>query len=364
MMIREIRIDNYKSIKQLKLNLGRVTVLIGENGCGKTNILESIALAAAAASDRLDNEFLVSRGIRVAEPTLMRSAFEVAQATQNIKISLSGDNKLEFSCSLQNDNKPYSPWVNRESKSLHDTVSLLNFLDQKYHNLGGSTEEYKSILRRFLQKQQMLDKLANLQKFVVYSPQKQELRTFEKEEQIQPLGVHGEGLFKLLTILNSHSNQTKIVEIKEKLKLIPWFEDFIIPANLSPQERKIAIKDKFLNASLAYFDQKSTNEGFLFLLFYFTLFVSQETPSFFAIDNIDAALHPKLCSQLIKEVVQLAIKYNKQVIFTAHNPAILSGLQLDNDEQKIVVVYRNNSGHTQTKRILKPKTSEAKKKVS
>ncbi|MGB3692256.1 MAG: AAA family ATPase, partial [Spirulinaceae cyanobacterium] len=362
-MIREIRIDNYKSIKQLKLNLGRVTVLIGENGCGKTNILEGIALVAAAASDRLDNEFLNSRGIRVTEPQLMRSGFEANQGTQNIKISLSGDNKLEFSCSLQNDNKPYSQWINRESKKLHDTVSLLNFLDQKYQNLGGSSEEYKSILRRFLQKQQMLDKLSDLQRFVVYSPQKQELRTFEKEEQLQPLGIHGEGLFKLLTVLNSHSNQTKLEEIKQKLKLISWFEDFTIPSNLSPNERKIAIKDKFLDANLAYFDQKSANEGFLFLLFYFTLFISKETPTFFAIDNIDASLHPKLCSQLIKELVQLAVKNNKQVIVTAHNPAILTGLDLDNDEQRIVVVYRNNAGHTQTKRILKPKTAEAKKKA-
>jgi AAA15 family ATPase/GTPase len=64
-MIREIRIENYKSIQKLKLELGRVTVLIGENGCGKSNILEAIALSAAAACDRLDNEFLAPRGIRV-----------------------------------------------------------------------------------------------------------------------------------------------------------------------------------------------------------------------------------------------------------------------------------------------------------
>jgi AAA15 family ATPase/GTPase len=64
-MIREIRIENYKSIQKLKLELGRVTVLIGENGCGKNNILEAIALSAAAACDRLDNEFLAPRGIRV-----------------------------------------------------------------------------------------------------------------------------------------------------------------------------------------------------------------------------------------------------------------------------------------------------------
>ncbi len=75
-MIKEIRIENYKSIQKLKLSLGRVTVLIGENGCGKSNILEAIALSSASANDKLDNEFLAPRGIRVTDPQFMRSAFD------------------------------------------------------------------------------------------------------------------------------------------------------------------------------------------------------------------------------------------------------------------------------------------------
>src|SRR5438105_4333950 len=74
-MISEIQIDNFKSVEDLRLPLGRTTVLIGENGSGKSNILEAIAFLGAAAADKLDNEFLVSRGIRVTDPVLMRSAF-------------------------------------------------------------------------------------------------------------------------------------------------------------------------------------------------------------------------------------------------------------------------------------------------
>ncbi|MCF3570593.1 AAA family ATPase [Planktothrix agardhii 1806] len=88
-MIQEITIKNFKSIDQLKLKLGRVTVLIGENGCGKTNILEAIALSSAAASDKLDHEFLASRGIRITEPQFMRSAFnsdDLNQDTVSTKI--------------------------------------------------------------------------------------------------------------------------------------------------------------------------------------------------------------------------------------------------------------------------------------
>ena len=48
-MIRKVRVENYKSIPDLTLDLGRVTVLIGANGSGKTNILEAIALASAGS---------------------------------------------------------------------------------------------------------------------------------------------------------------------------------------------------------------------------------------------------------------------------------------------------------------------------
>src|SRR6266436_6241803 len=74
-MIRKVRVENYKSIPDLALDLGRVTVLIGANGSGKSNIVEAIALASAAAHYKLDNEFLISRGIRVTETRFMRSAF-------------------------------------------------------------------------------------------------------------------------------------------------------------------------------------------------------------------------------------------------------------------------------------------------
>jgi len=58
--------------------------LISENGCGKSNILEALALASAAADDKLDNEFLAGRGIRVTEPQFMRSAFEKDNLTKEI----------------------------------------------------------------------------------------------------------------------------------------------------------------------------------------------------------------------------------------------------------------------------------------
>jgi AAA15 family ATPase/GTPase len=43
-MIRHVHIENFKSIKELDLDLKRVNVIIGEPNSGKSNILEAFGL--------------------------------------------------------------------------------------------------------------------------------------------------------------------------------------------------------------------------------------------------------------------------------------------------------------------------------
>ncbi|MEG5046295.1 AAA family ATPase [Microcoleus sp. B4-C1] len=371
-MIGEVRIENYKSIQKLKLELGRVTVLIGENGCGKSNILEAIALASAAADDKLDNEFLASRGIRVTEPQLMRSAFEIDNLIKDIKIELRGNEGQPFSCILENDNSPYSQWLSKTFLGNTET-SLKNAVNQVVQKYGGrnklisileeKTELSEDFFLSLKKDAKSFIEILFLNQFVIYSPENPALRTFEKEGQIQPLGINGEGLFKLINVLSADKNPDKLNQIKENLRLIDWFKDFEVSQNLAAMQTSIQIQDRYLDTDLSYFDQRSSNEGFLFLLFYFTLFVSELTPKFFAIDNIDASLNPRLCRRLMQELVELAKKHDKQVIFTTHNPAVLDGLDLDDDEQRLFVISRNQLGYTKARRILKPKPLEGQEPV-
>ena len=103
------------------------------------------------------------------------------------------------------------------------------------------------------------------------------------------------------------------------------------------------------------FSAENANEGALHILFYLALFISKKTPVFFAVDNIETALNPKLLRTLIKALSNLTVKNNKQVLLTTHNPSALDGLNLHDDNQRLFVVKRNDKGHTTIKRIkLKP----------
>lgn len=395
-MIRELHINNYKSLNDLTLEVGRFNVFIGENGCGKSNLLEAIALAAAAAADKLDHEFLASRGIRVTEPQLMRSAFSDENLQKSIRIAVGFENLDELEkYLLVNDNQAYSKWARLEAKlpglpamwvrakkaelqipkheelpkyddegtDLHsaiETIStsineikkdILDLAADKFFE--GNEEDAKSFLSQY---ENVIKNENKIKDFIIFSPENTALRNFYKEGQIEPLGINGEGLLKLLKVIQSKSPEQR-QEIHESLQLFDWYAELEIPKELSQSEDKVTITDRYLTMA---FDQRSANEGFLFVLFYIALMVSDDTPKIFAIDNIDTSLNPKLCTKLIKELVRLAKKYDKQVFVTTHNPAILDGIDLGDDEQRLLVVSRNKQGHTRYKRITladKPRSS-------
>lgn len=373
-MINKINIKNFKSIENLTLELGRVNVIIGANGSGKTNILEAIVMGAAASANKLDYEFLGNR-IRVTSPEFMRNAFPDTNEKE-IKLQFS-HNTIELNFNLINDKNDYRKWIdiNRNSLSVK-TFELLKKVfkgDEDLLNKIGD-EDFKSFFehfKRLIEKNNLssmeLDEMTQvftdkyisdnltpneISEFLIYTPEFSFLNKFEEPSQITPLGIKGEGLFNTLKEIISNKRKTRqIKDIKENLHLLDWFDDFDIPPNLMSNEFKIAIKDRYISETLNFFDQRSSNEGFLFLLFYLVLFSSEKTPSFFAIDNVETGFNPKLCTESIKILNKLAKKYNKQVIVTTHNPAILDGINLNDNNQRLFIAQRNEKGKTNIERI-------------
>jgi len=344
-LVREISIENYKSIRELTFELGRVNVLIGANGSGKSNILEAIALGTADARGKLDNEYLVPRGIRVVEPRFMRAAFPNGDVTGPVVVSLQMEGRPKVTAHVD----PEHPIALPESE----------FVEQIYAEFEKLSRELKDApqdVTPLVAKNMIHARLQELlpPDFLIYAPENSALRVFQAEPQILPLGIKGEGLFAHLKALSAPGRANRVAAIAERLSLLDWFERFEIPTDLAPGERSLLIRDRYLVEG-ALFDQRSANEGFLFLLFYLTLFISDATPTFFAIDNVDASLNPKLVTTLVKQLVELAKERDKQVIFTTHNPLVLDGIDLSDDEQRLFVTERGKDGATRVRRVKAPK---------
>jgi len=327
----------------------------------------------------------------------MRPAFPEADPLAPIEITVQAANDRDVAFQLNNDNTPYSKWTssffggtfrltspqpeqifadylkvngdeereNRISALFEFTDALRKSLQELKENVAsGSSETKKSIqissgdpgfgLIQMMAKETLKNTspVPELPNFVIFSPENSALRTFDREGQIEPLGINGEGLLKLISFYASKPNDTTLAKVKDSLKLFDWFDDFATES--VPSAARLLVRDRFLDENVEGFDHRSANEGFFFLLFYFLLFNSELTPKFFAIDNIDASLNPKLCEKLMQELGALAKANDKQAILTTHNPAVLDGLDLNDDEQRLFVVSRGRDGTTKVKRIQKP----------
>ena len=72
-MIKELEIHDFKSIKELFLELGRINVFLGANGSGKSNILEALGVISSASYGVVDDESLQRRGVRPGVPRLYKT---------------------------------------------------------------------------------------------------------------------------------------------------------------------------------------------------------------------------------------------------------------------------------------------------
>lgn len=380
-MIKNISISNYKSIEQISIDLGKINVFIGENGAGKSNILEAIALASAATEDKLENDYLLSRGIRVTESVLMTPGFSDDYFDKKIILKVADDSHSTVTHTLENDFQPYSNWkvntnynfkknFNDENGNLEKFKSLYEKLTQEKHPQDQINIKYDGLIKiaEYAAKEKdeeiisvILDFMKQTSKnnkdikkiinnFLIYSAENSTLRDFSRISPITPLGTSGEGLFKLIQVeINKSPEFYK--DLVDFLQNFGWFKEIKLSEDISSQDC-IKVIDKYINRQNFHIDLRSANEGFLFLTFYFSIFRSSLTPNFFAIDNIDSSLNPRLCTVLTRKLAELAESNNKQAILTTHNPAILDGLDLRDDSQRLFVISRDLDGKTKIKRFI------------
>lgn len=357
-MIKEISIKNYKSVVDQTIALCPFNVMIGANGCGKSNILEAIAVAGLSASNKLDEDLFALRGIRVTAPQWMKSAFSDNKgALIELKVNTDKKQASKFNIYYNTEVKP-SRWIDIvEEETLQYLQSLENEKPQTADELlriikSARTKDTNVSFSINGPKLHISHKQVNgLKSFVIYSPEESALRSFEPSSTGQ-LGRNGQGLFPFLKQLSKREGGDSVLaEIKQNLEVIDWFDDLDFPQDSLSQDYSVRLHDRYLDESLEYFDQRSANEAFLYLLFYFTLLISDDTPSFFAIDNIESSLNPKLCSILVAKLIELAKIHKKQVIITTHSPYVLDALDLNNESQSLLVVRRNIDGHTVVNKV-------------
>lgn len=368
-MIRDIHIENFKSIESLDISLGKINVLIGANGSGKTNILEAIGVLSAATSGRVDDMSLIRRGVRPGDPSIYKSAFKDQKIKLHIVLEAKNDEN-QYLVSLFNPiEKPKKTWnyhtENWQSGS--KKIASRSNRSKESNNPEAGLAALKMVELSI--DDPAIKFLKTLQNYVIYSPDTQTLRgLIPDSRQIDPLGLSGGQLassfqnFQRSFRDDLPNDNEKRHEIFDSIyELIDWANGIgILIASQAPVsssvptvKKVLQFRDKYMLEKRNILSAADVSEGALYIIFLLLVSLYDKVPNFIAIDNVDQALNPRLAKKVIEKMCEW-IKFNndKQIIMTTHNPLVLDGLNLKDDEIRLFTVDRTISGKTAINRLI------------
>jgi predicted ATPase len=368
-VIRTITIDGFKSIQSLSLELGRVNCFIGANGVGKSNILEALGILGAAANGAVDDESLRRRGVRPGLPRLYKSSFANVRTPAHIGIAVQGDSREAYRVSLLNPlEKPEPAWSFKTEVLSDGETEIVSDGVRNKKNLNPKAGLAALRVVEIEPANAAARLMELLQNYAIYSPNTPTLRSIVQDMQSRaPVGLSGgqlaEGFAELREFMLNGYDEL----FDDLLELIDWVADIETTTQgatlLSPTAPRtktmLKFTDRFMQKSRNELSAYDASEGALYVLFCAVLCLSSSAPKFFAIDNLDQALNPrlvarlasKLCSWLSRNTDTDRPQDQKQLLFTAHNPAVLDGLDLSDPEIRLFAVERNSNGHTVVRRI-------------
>ncbi len=352
-MLKNLIIKRFKSVFDTGtgLELGQINVLIGANGSGKTAFLEGIGILSAAVAGRIDDESLRFRGIRLGTPFLYASSFQGLPLNSSVTLKaeweeperlwayqvelLPGKMNMTFRSEkldlngdtlLQRDSDTGTIPVFGIKDSDGDTVPVREFVEK---NMGKD--------RSFLASQRgipFLWKAENmfscLERYALYTPQTPVLRgTVPDTVQKNPLGLCGGGLADAAeTLIDDGQEMFGDLDMDDLLDRLGWVDrmrvgrptDEILSPGVPRPSKVLRFTDRFMHSERNELTAYDASEGVLYALFVLTLAMHPDTPRFFAIDNFDQAMHPRLARDAASLFCDAILNNSRKpvVFFTTH----------------------------------------------
>jgi predicted ATPase len=391
-MLKKVKIKRFKSVHDTELEFGRVNLLIGGNGSGKSNVLEAIGVLAAALSRGVSDIELSRKGVRLTPPALMKSAFKGA-LPKTFRLEAEFENDISYALELT---------ARDSSTNLSFFAESAQKEGQRFFGRGknGSTVFGGRLKRepedgRGLWDQtrisydfdeMVVHEFDALSRFAIYAPQTEFLREIKSGSVSDPpIGLHGEGLAQAVAGLiaqwsramaRNRKAENKLDSVVYRqlqdaisLVLLPGWTHQVRVGSVDPLLRSrdvssaegqiVYFVDRYMHEKRRTLSAYDSSEGTLFLLFIGVLLGHSEAPKIFALDNVDSALNPSLTRQLIERIVAMVkrrIQYRidegpDQVFMTSHNPTALDAFDLTDPDQAVFVVSRDPKGRTMVERL-------------
>ena len=370
-------LTNFKNFARAELDLFEpLTVLLGRNGSGKTNLIEGVELFAALARGVPFNEITdVDRGGTFEVRGGLRSCVRFGSEKLGLRINRGNVGKLPVDYSIElvtrgkNDVQLAGEKLKWGDRLLFDARNTGgDLLQVRYENYSrgrnptGLLSASRSVLSRYeevisnsqarasgLQKSLRAVKSFRgyLRKSYIFDPHPKAMREYARVESAPQLLRSGANLSAVLFALKELEGETnpalrRITEIMRQIPEEPFaeigFEDtslgdvmagFVLGEEEAPDRKLI--------------DARLLSDGTLRMLAIVTALETVPERSRIVIEEFDNGLHPSRAKLLVKVLSEAAGRRKLNVLVTTHNPAFMDALDQP-QMNSVIICHRDDAG--------------------
>lgn len=334
-MIEYVEIKNYKSIKELKIELKSINILIGSNGVGKSNFVSFFKLINAIFNQRLQ-KYIIEESI----DNILYFGRKKSESMFGKVIFNSGEDKNNAYFFELFQTKTGGLYINEEGSGFKvDRDNNTHNYFSKY-DLQESTIALSALYRNNYLRQH----LTNLQIFHFHDTSTTSFlrRACDINDNLY-FKQDGRNLPAFLYLLKC--NHPKVFDrvVKNIQTVAPYIDKFILePKKLSNQENEIELRWVDKGDSESNFSAFQLSDGTLRFIALSTLLMQPNPPSVIIIDEPELGLHPFAIGKLAGMINIVSQK--SQVIIATQSPGLISHFTPED-----VVVMDKNFTENQTK---------------
>lgn len=315
-MLEEIQIEGFRSLKSVTWKPGKLNVLIGPNGGGKSNLLRALDLLRMAATGDPRDAILRMGGM---VPLLWDG--EARQIDFRFRVTV---NAHALKYWLQFGRVGTTGDVRVELKESPNVVEL---------QLSGGPTSIGELLKGISAKDVLHPEI---QTWSIHNDmrvdQDAELRRSTVSRSEKRVNPDGQNLVAVLhTLYTTDRDFQNFIDESMKTAFPDDYEELSIP----PAEDgrvQIRLKRKHRKRADSAADLSDGTLRFLLLL---TILGSPDGGSLIAIDEPETGLHPRMMSIIAAAAANAALK--SQIVFSTHSPSFLDAFPADEPPQTTVV---------------------------
>jgi len=345
MKVKQIKVNNFKSLVDFELPLDKFSCLVGLNGSGKSTVLQFF-------------DFL-SQQVRGD----MKGWLEKRQwKPSDLNSKLISKHNIDFEILLRHANSFEVNWTaSFNCRTLRCTSELIRWSQKlifevksgvyRIQSLNGPKSkepinfDYQGSLISQIKESQLTQEILELKQFFegIHTLDLLEPEFLKKPARrvSKSLGLGGEGLSAFLHNLEEKERDF----IQEKIsKIYPNLKQFKV-SQMRYGWKKLIIQEQ-IKDTLLEIESRHIADGFLRLLAVFAqLSLAQ---SFVLLDEIENGINPEIIEFLLDTLVEAG----PQVLITTHSPMVLNYLEDDIAIKGVVYLYKEQNGATQAIRLF------------